>query len=410
MSTTYIFILGDSEISLWGLSGRERLQRIVASLKQVCLIDNPAAIPADAPALLLRADHLYDARVITALVQLQEEMLLMSQTAIPVALRSTGKNLPSLLESMRNANISALSGIQQYTLQDLQVGIQQTLKKKESPFVLPINAAQRKALEWELFAGSYKGVTDLVTKWLWPVPAFWVTHLCVRWKITPNQVTFLSLLLAVLAGWAFWYGHYASGLVMGWLMTFLDTVDGKLARVTLTSSRLGDVMDHGLDIIHPPLWYLAWGVGLATTAYPLADLEFLAWLMFVGYVGGRICEGLFEFWLAPFTLFIWQRIDSFNRLITARRNPNLILMTSCWLAGRPDIGLLLVVGWHAVSTLFLAWRVVLAWLTRRREGRLTSWMEGIDPLQDRQQLAVRVFTRVPLAEQNVQNARTDTHS
>src|SRR5690606_26531540 len=149
MSTTYIFILGDSEISLWGLSGRERLQRIVASLKQVCLIDNPAAIPADAPALLLRADHLYDARVITALVQLQEEMLLMSQTAIPVALRSTGKNIPSLLESMRNANISALSGIQQYTLQDLQVGIQQTLKKKESPFVLPINATQRKALEWE---------------------------------------------------------------------------------------------------------------------------------------------------------------------------------------------------------------------------------------------------------------------
>ncbi len=51
---------------------------------------------------------------------------------------------------------------------------------------------------------------------------------------------------------------------MGWLMTFLDTVDGKLARVTVTSSRLGDVLDHGLDIIHPPLWYIAWGVGLTT--------------------------------------------------------------------------------------------------------------------------------------------------
>ena len=49
---------------------------------------------------------------------------------------------------------------------------------------------------------------------------------------------------------------------MGWLMTFLDTVDGKLARVTVTSSRIGDVLDHGLDIIHPPLWYIAWGVGL----------------------------------------------------------------------------------------------------------------------------------------------------
>jgi hypothetical protein len=27
-------------------------------------------------------------------------------------------------------------------------------------------------------------------------------------------------------------------------------------------------------------------------------------------------------------------------------------------------------------------------------------MEAIDPIQDRQQLAVRVFTRVPLAEKN----------
>ena len=42
-------------------------------------------------------------------------------------------------------------------------------------------------------------------------------------------------------------------------MTFLDTVDGKLARVTLTSSPFGNVLDHSLDLIHPPFWYWAWG-------------------------------------------------------------------------------------------------------------------------------------------------------
>ena len=109
---------------------------------------------------------------------------------------------------------------------------------------------------------SYKGVTDLVTKWLWPIPAFWTVRVCVRFGIRPNHVTLLSLVFAVLAGVAFWHGHYGIGLVMGWLMTFMDTVDGKLARVTVTSSRFGDVLDHGLDIIHPPLWYIAWGVGL----------------------------------------------------------------------------------------------------------------------------------------------------
>jgi phosphatidylglycerophosphate synthase len=45
-------------------------------------------------------------------------------------------------------------------------------------------------------------------------------------------------------------------------MTLLDTVDGKLARVTVASSKFGHVLDHGVDIVHPPFWYLAWGLGL----------------------------------------------------------------------------------------------------------------------------------------------------
>lgn len=405
MSTnTYIYIHGDSEVKLWGLSGRERLERMVRSFQHVKLIDDPLKTPDDLPILLLRADHLFDSRVISTLIQLQGEIVLCDQKGTPVALRTVGNRVPGRIEALRHtARLSAIHGMKQYSIQDLQVGIQQQLKKKEHPYVLPIVANQKKALEWELFAGSYKGVTDLITKWLWPIPAFWVTHLCIRWKITPNQVTVLSIVLALLAGIAFWYGHYASGLVMGWIMTFLDTVDGKLARVTITSSRIGDVMDHGLDLVHPPLWYLAWGIGLAAAELPLNGLAFLIWLMFLGYIGGRICEGLFEFWLAPFTVFIWQRIDSFNRLITARRNPNLILLTVSWFFGRPDIGLILIVGWHVLSTLFLAWRLLKAWQAKRAQGKLTSWMETIDPILDRKQIAVKVFTRVPLAERAYQN-------
>lgn len=235
-------------------------------------------------------------------------------------------------------------------------------------------------------------------------PAFLATRLCVQLGFKPNHVTLLSLVLAVLAGVAFWYGAFGIGLIMAWLMTFLDTVDGKLARVTLTSSKMGDVLDHGLDIIHPPLWYLAWGVGLATTTVPLTDLELLVWLMFIGYIGGRLCEGAFQFGLASFDIFIWRKVDSFHRLITARRNPNLILLTGGWMAGRPDIGFILVVIWHLLSTLFLVCRLFIAWRSRSRDGVLHSWMEGIDPVRDRQQFAVRVFTRQPCVWQYAESA------
>lgn len=179
-------------------------------------------------------------------------------------------------------------------------------------------------------------------------------------------------------------------------MTFLDTVDGKLARVTVTSSRFGDVMDHGLDIIHPPLWYLAWGLGLESTTTPLTGLSVLMFLMFLGYIGGRLCEGAFQYWLAHFDMFIWRKMDSFNRLITARRNPNLLLLTCGWLNGHPDTGLLLVVLWHVISTGILLWRLADGWKTKQQEGSLRSWLQDIDPARDREQWAVKIFTRAPI--------------
>ena len=90
--------------------------------------------------------------------------------------------------------------------------------------------------------------------------------------MTPNQVTAASLVLVVVAGVLFARGEFAWGLVAGWIMTFLDTVDGKLARVTITSTKLGNVFDHGIDLIHPPFWYFAWGMGLALSPPAIAGI------------------------------------------------------------------------------------------------------------------------------------------
>ncbi len=406
--TIHIFITGENQTQIWGLDGRERLKRMVRSLKNVILVDKVDAVPANAPLLMLSAHYLFDIRVLTALISMNESMVLYCHDMQPTAIYTLGDQAPRLLAALipkNNQGIEqTLSTLPRYSLDDLNIDYQQNLKKKDPPYVMPITEKNRSLLEQELFSGSYKGVTDLVTKWLWPVPAFWCTHLCVRFGLKPNHVTFLSAIFALLAGVAFWHGHFASGLLMGWLMTFLDTVDGKLARVTITSSRFGDIFDHGLDIIHPPLWYLAWGIGLANTITPIANLDLLIWLMFAGYVGGRICEGTFQFWLASFDMFIWRKADSFNRLITARRNPNLILLTYGWAVGQPDLGLLLVVAWHLLSTAILMGRLIAGWYTWHRQGSLKSWLQDIDPVRDRDILAVKLFTRAPIDPKRLQPA------
>lgn len=405
MSATYVtYIVGDSETKLWGMSGRSRLERMLSATKQVTLAEESSQLATANAVLLLRADYLFDARVLHALLTINQQMLLVtSLDKVPVAILTDGNRAAAMCEVL-NGNQQIPDNLPQRTLEDLPIAVQQNLKKKDPPYVLPILHTNQAELEAELFAASYKGVTDLVTKWVWPQPALLATRQCVRFGLLPNHVTFVSLILAILAGVVFWYGMFGIGLIMAWLMTFLDTVDGKLARVTLTSSKIGDVLDHGLDIIHPPLWYLAWGVGLIATTTPLANLELLVWLMFIGYIGGRLCEGAFQFLLASFDIFIWRKIDSFHRLITARRNPNLILLTAGWAAGRPDIGFISVVVWHLLSTLFLMYRLLVAWRERSQGTTLRSWMEGIDPVRDRNQFAVKVFTRLPYSERHAQSA------
>lgn len=398
--TKFVYIIGNSEVDVWGLSGRERLLRMVkASSEKVTLIDDLRSITGGEKVLLLCADHLFDVRVLSALIREQSNLVLDSNSDQIVAINiADGNVLDVLADFQGEGNGEALSVFPHYSLNDLNLEFEQkNLKKKDNPYVLFINRFNYKSLEEELFAGSYKGVTDLVTKWVWPVPALWATRFCIRVGLSPNHVTLMSLVFAILAGISFWFGNFGIGLIMGWIMTFLDTVDGKLARVTVTSSRLGDVLDHGLDIIHPPLWYMAWGIGLSEISMSSSIVEILIWLMFIGYIGGRICEGVFQFFIGSFDIFIWKKFDSFNRLITARRNPNLILLTGSWIIERPDLGFLLVVIWHLVSTIILILRVISGWRSRQNNGPLKSWFEEIVPGQKNGELAVRIFTRTPVS-------------
>jgi phosphatidylglycerophosphate synthase len=250
----------------------------------------------------------------------------------------------------------------------------EALRKREEPYALQVVPARLKAIEWRMFMGTYKGATDLVTKYLWPRPAFHATKLCARLGITPNQVTALSFVLVIAAFWWFWQGAWLPGLLAAWGMTFLDTVDGKLARITLQSSKWGNVFDHGIDLVHPPFWYWAWAVGLQAGphAVPPAELVVLLAVIIAGYVLQRVIEGI-AIWRLGLEIHVWRRIDTWFRLITARRNPNLVLLTVFTAAGRPDLGLAAVAAWTALCLLLHVLQL-LQGLLAARGGKLKSWL------------------------------------
>jgi phosphatidylglycerophosphate synthase len=178
-------------------------------------------------------------------------------------------------------------------------------------------------------------------------------------------------------------------------MTFLDTVDGKLARVTVTSSRFGHLFDHVIDLVHPPIWYVAWGLGLGVSQLgsSLLSLQSVLWVVIGGYIMGRLVELSFTQGLGRFGIFCWRPVDSYFRLITGRRNPNLILLTAGALTGHADAGLLAVAFWTGLTSLFLLIRLIMAGFTRILSGPLHSWLMDIDQGPYEHSLAAKLFTR-----------------
>jgi len=392
----YVRIIQESPIPLWGLSSRERLERMLTKAGVRSIQEDVHAVTAEDTVLLLRGDFLYDQRIIENMIG---SVGIVLETNSPQAPRPVAAHVPANLGDRMEAILTE-DGHHDYPAAlrrespDTLVGAYlKKLRKFELPYLLPITAENRRSLEDRLFAGSYKGVTDLVTKWLWPTPAQSVTRLCTRYGIVPNLVTSLSLVLSIVAGTLFYQGHYAWGLMSAWLMTFLDTVDGKLARVTLNYSAFGHIFDHAIDLVFPPIWYLAWGLSLQSI--PGVSLSFAFWLVLGGYLAGRLVEGIFKQCLESSGIFCWQPIDSCFRLITGRRNPNLLLLTISLCFGRADLGFLAVCLWTALSSLFLVLRLIMGFYVRITSGPLRSWFLDVDPANDNLSVVQRWFCHRP---------------
>jgi phosphatidylglycerophosphate synthase len=392
-------ILGDCEVRLWSLTSHERLRRQLRGAGVTRIVDRDEAARAKGSVLFVRADHLYDARTIQDLVKAKQTLLeIRPPRSRPIAVGAhvRGADTGAVVARLEGADgTGILRGIEVRTPDDLSSSYVEKLLKSEPPAVLPIREEQRPVLERHLFDGAYKGVTDLVTKWVWPRPARSAARLCARFGVRPNVVTLVSLVLVVLAAWLFTLGHFELGLLAAWLMTFLDTVDGKLARVTVDSTKIGHLLDHGLDVIHPPFWYFAWGYGLLV-AIPTVDtrrLSFALGSIVVGYVAGRLFEAVFDFWLGRFSLFCWRPVDSYFRLIMARRNPNLLILTGGVLLGRPDRALLAVAAWTVACSIFLGVRLGMAIYSRVTEGRLRPWLADMRGADGELSWAARPFAR-----------------
>ncbi len=108
--------------------------------------------------------------------------------------------------------------------------------------------------------------------------AFLFVKAVYRSPITPNQVTFLSMVAGLVAAWFFSIG---SAAVLSWGALFyavaniLDCSDGQLARLQKSGTLMGRVVDGVADYISSVAIFLSLGIGFARNADP-------QWLLVIG--------------------------------------------------------------------------------------------------------------------------------
>jgi phosphatidylglycerophosphate synthase len=361
--------VGSNSARPFGMDSKERACRLAANAGFDCA-DAPSS---DRPALLASMDYAWDPAWLKAMRSRPRSVLALGGKPV-MALTPAGEDPAPVIEALSKGTVPVDYAPLDAETAELSYA---ELRKRDRPFVLPLDPANPEPVERAAYHAAYKGVTDILTLYLWRKPAFYLTRWAAQTGLTPNFVTAVGAVLCVLAFILFWNGEYWWGVLSGFVFMVLDTVDGKLARCTGASSKWGNVFDHGIDLVHPPFWWWAWAHGLAAYGRPLEPVyaTMVLWAIIGGYVAQRVIEGVFMRRFGGMHIHVWRPIDSKFRLVTARRNPNMVILVAALLVGRPDSGLVLVAWWTIVSLIFHAVRFAQASERAARGQPVTSWLE-----------------------------------
>ncbi len=363
---TLLFVpVGSNPARLFGMDARTRACRLAANAGFECADE----VPDGTPALVASMDYAWDPAWLKAL-RVKPRSVLTLGGKLVMAHVAAGDDARAILSG-------ETKGYEMLVAETAELNYSE-LRKRERPFVLPLDPANPEPVERAAYDASYKGVTDLLTLYLWRRPAFYLTRWAAQAGMSPNLITAIGAVFCVLAFILFWRGEYWWGVAAGFVFMVLDTVDGKLARCTGASSRWGNVFDHGIDLIHPPFWWWAWAHGLEAFGRPLEPIyaTMVLWAIIGGYIAQRAIEGAFMRRFDRMHIHVWRPIDSKFRLITARRNPNMVILVAALLFARPDAGLVLIAFWTIVSLIFHAVRLAQATEQAARGQPVTSWLEA----------------------------------
>ena len=220
-----------------------------------------------------------------------------------------------------------------------------------------------------MYRRTFKGVIDIVASRGYYHPVRWITRCLAPTAVSPNSITALSIAAIWLAVPCFALGMPGAGIPLAWAGVIADSVDGKLARLTLNlSDRMGAV-EHVSAVPALGLWLLAFGGWVSDWKLLTASAPAVAtWVLLVCFALDKGVSGGFRR-LAGREIFDYGRGDALFHPFAARRNILLLMMTVGVAADAAGATLTAMSAWMAATLLFHALRALQV---AARIGRRTT--------------------------------------
>ncbi|MDO5035863.1 MAG: CDP-alcohol phosphatidyltransferase family protein [Porphyromonas sp.] len=122
--------------------------------------------------------------------------------------------------------------------------------------------------------------------------------------ITPNTITYISILIGVLGGALFYYETPYWAVIIGILLlvsaNVLDCVDGQLARLTGIKSEIGRI----LDGVAGYFWFFTLYIALATRLYHATDSTVWYYIAFLSMASHALQAGITDYYKTIHLRFI----------------------------------------------------------------------------------------------------------
>ena len=326
------------------------------------------------PVLLLAGDAVYDERILSRLLELGPGNIAAEERGAgalfldAAAARQVGK----LWDESRVGSqpLTALAqradelGLVLHRPDDFEHYVP-SLRLTMVPFAIGVGETDDlRPLDHLMYRRTFKGVIDAVARYGYYHLVRWLTRQLSTTTLRPNFFTLLSMLCIWSAVPCFALGHLGWGALVAWCGVLLDSVDGKLARLTLQLSDAMGALEHLAAMPGLGLWYLALGWHFSSgELWSTQNMAAMTWVLLGAFLLDKIATGSFKS-LYNRELFDYAPVDAVFHLIAGRRNMSLLLLTLGLAGGLAPESFVLIGLWTVFTLCFHLSR--FAWIAVRR--------------------------------------------